>query len=303
MNGFFNVYKPEGWTSFDVVAALKRPLRQKRLGHAGTLDPTATGVLPIAAGWATRLIEYLVDSDKEYVGRIVLGSSTDTYDAAGLEVATGDWRAVTRAMVEAGLATFVGEIEQTPPIYSAVKVAGEPAYRRVRRGETVELKKRQAVVHEIEVLGFEPPGVEIRVVCGKGTYVRSLAHDLGQLLGCEAHLGSLARTRVGPLSIETAVSVEQLREEGLAGFALDYLLAPDAVLRAKDAAILSSKTVEEVRQGRAVRLYPGLPAGFGRQLPLGRKCRAYSSEGAFFAVLEFAGPPALWKAEKVFPAS
>lgn len=300
MDGFFNVFKPTGWTSFDVVASLRRPLGTKRIGHAGTLDPTATGVLPIAVGFATRLIEYLVDGDKEYVGDIQLGSTTDTYDAAGEETSRQDWTHLTEAEVRAVLPAFTGAILQTPPAYSAVKIAGQPAYKRVRRGEEIIMQPRPAVVHELELTRFEPPLVGLRVVCGKGTYVRSLAHDLGQALGCGAHLRSLTRSRVGNLRAEQAIGVEELRQEGLNGFASEHLIAPDNVLHDLDAAVLAAGTATEISQGRTVRLYPGLPAALGRRLPLGRKSRAYCADGRFLALLEYAGPPALWKAKKVF---
>ena len=300
MDGFFNVFKPEGWTSFDVVASLRRPLGTRRVGHGGTLDPIATGVLPIAVGYATRLLEPLVEGDKEYVGDIELGTATDTYDRAGIETARGDWTGVTPERIEEVMRGFVGSIKQTPPPYSAVKVAGEPAYRRVRRGETVALQQRDALVKKLELLRFEPPVLSLRIVCGKGTYVRSIAHDAGELLGCHAHLRSLERTRVGTMHVAASIPIEDLRDEISAGMAHAHLRAPDTVLLDSWAAVLSQRTTAAVTQGQVVRLYPGLPEGAGRRLPLGQICRAYSSDGRFLATLEYAGPPALWRPTKVF---
>lgn len=300
MDGFFNIFKPAGWTSFDVVAALRRPLNQKRLGHGGTLDPTATGVLPVAAGYATRLLEYLLDSDKEYIADIELGRSTDTYDSAGAEVSRGDWQGVTLHDVQHHLEAFKGPILQTPPAYSAIKVAGVPSYKRVRRGESVLMKTREVTVHELELLAFEPPIVKLRVVCSKGTYMRSLANDLGEALGCGALLMDLVRSRVGPFRVEHAVSVDELRAAAASGAGWSFMLAPDIVLRAMNAAVLSPRSEGELRQGRTIRLYPGAPRSLGRQLPLGQRSRAYNVRGTLFGILEYAGPPALWKPAKVF---
>jgi tRNA pseudouridine55 synthase len=300
LDGFFNVFKPAGWTSFDVVAALRRPMKQKRLGHGGTLDPTATGVLPIAAGYATRLLEFLVEGDKEYLADVELGRTTDTYDSAGIEVSQADWRGIGLDDVNEQLAAFRGTIKQTPPAYSAVKLAGQPAYKRVRRGENVVLAEREVTIHELELLSFEPPHVRLRVVCSKGTYLRSLANDLGEALGSGAFLADLVRSRVGPFIASDAVPVDDLRSAALEGTACEFMLSPDLVLRSLDAAILASRNELAVRQGRAVRLYPGTGRPGERRLPLGRRCRAYTASGSLLSLLEYAGPPALWKPLKVF---
>lgn len=300
MNGFFNVDKPAGWTSFDVVAALRRPLGEKRLGHAGTLDPLATGVLPLAAGYATRLLSYLADSDKEYLATVELGRTTDTYDAAGEETSRGDWALVDPNDVAVQLDSFRGEIQQTPPAYSAVKVAGERAYKRVRRGESVALAPRQVTIHELELLGLDLPRIHLRVICSRGTYLRSLAHDLGQALGVGGFLAELRRSRVGPFGESDSVGLDELRAAAAIGAGSSFIRAPDMVLRHLDAAILSPATTSDLRQGRSVRLYPGSPPGWGRRLPLGRQSRAYTAEGTLIGLLEYAAPPAVWKPVKIF---
>jgi tRNA pseudouridine55 synthase len=303
VDGFFNVFKPVGWTSFDVIAALRGPLRQKRLGHGGTLDPAATGVLPLAAGYATRLLEYLVASDKEYIAEVELGRTTDTYDSTGEELSRGDWSHLTQAEVESFLDGFRGVITQTPPAYSAVKVSGQPAYKRVRRGEKVELRAREVTIHELELLSFEPPTVRLRVVCSKGTYLRSLANDLGHSLGPGAFLAALERTRVGPFLLKDSVPVENLRSSATDGTASSYILSSDTVMRDIDAAILSTKSAAAVANGRPVRLDPANQPSGRRDLPLGTTCRAYSSEGALLCVLKYVELPALWKPSRVFPGA
>jgi tRNA pseudouridine55 synthase len=303
LDGFFNVDKPAGWTSFDVVAALRRPLGEKRLGHAGTLDPLATGVLPLGAGYATRLLSYLADSDKEYLATIELGRTTDTYDAAGQELSRDDWAGVRLEDVVSRLDLFRGRIQQRPPAYSAVKVAGERAYRRVRRGESIDFAPREVTIHELELLSFRPPQLDLRVVCSKGTYLRSLAHDLGQALGSGAFLARLRRSRVGPFHEAEAVPLEELRSAAAKSVARDLMRAADTVVRHLDAAILSPPTADDLRQGRTVRLYPGSPLASGRRLPLGRQGRAYTTDGTLIGLIEWAAPPALWKPVKIFTSA
>jgi tRNA pseudouridine55 synthase len=210
VDAFFNVYKPKGPTSHDVVARLRRASGVRRIGHGGTLDPLAEGVLVIATGQATRLIEYVVDTTKAYGADVTFGVETDTYDAAGKVVAERSPDGLTRAQVLAALAEFRGEIEQRPPSFSAISVGGERLYALARRGETVVAPARRVNVMRLDLESWEPPVARLAVVCSKGTYIRSLAHDLGRALGCGAHLSGLVRRQVGRFLAEDATPLEEL---------------------------------------------------------------------------------------------
>lgn len=207
--------KPLGWTSFDAVkrlrGAIQRRLHLKRfkVGHAGTLDPLATGVLIVCTGRATRRIEELQGGSKEYVATLQLGATTPSFDLETQIDATYPFDHVTREAVEAVLPRFRGEIMQAPPIFSAVKIDGKRAYKLARKGAEVELKPKPLVITELEIIAFEPPRLELRIVCSKGTYIRALARDIGQALGTGAHLTALQRTRVGDIGIGSCLSVDE----------------------------------------------------------------------------------------------
>lgn len=211
MFGFLNVYKPEGITSHDVVSALRRITKVKQIGHTGTLDPFAEGVLPICIGKATRLIEYL-DDDKAYTGTIQLGSSTTTYDLEGEEVNSSD-KKVTFNEIEAALDKFRGEIEQLPPIYSAIKVNGKKLYEYAREGKEVKIEPRGVNISNLQILNFYPETrqLELHIECSKGTYIRSIANDLGEELGTYGHLVKLVRVKAGMFEVNNAVSLEHIQ--------------------------------------------------------------------------------------------
>lgn len=213
--GFLNVYKPKGMTSHDVVGRLRRVTKIKQIGHTGTLDPFATGVLPICIGKSTRLIEYLED-DKEYLATVQFGKNTDTYDLDGEVVDTFD-KKVSEDDVRIALKSFEGEISQIPPIYSAIKVNGKKLYDYARAGQEVEIKPRTVFISKIELVGFNEEKQEAKVIvaCSKGTYIRSIAYDLGQNLGCGAYLSALERTKAGRFSIENTVNLDDLSEKDL----------------------------------------------------------------------------------------
>lgn len=213
MDGILNIYKPVGPTSHDVVARVRRALRTRRVGHAGTLDPPAEGVLVLFVGIATRLIEFTADADKEYVAECSFGTATDTLDATGEVTAAADASGLTRDAVTAALPRFTGVIRQVPPMYSAVHHQGERLYELARRGEEVERPAREVTIHHLELLDFAPGSTaraRLRVICSKGTYVRTLCADLGAALGIPAHMSALTRTRVGSFRIEDAVRLEDL---------------------------------------------------------------------------------------------
>jgi tRNA pseudouridine55 synthase len=205
-----NLDKPEGWTSFDVVRAVRHALRIRKVGHAGTLDPFATGVLLVCTGRATKQVSELMGFDKEYEAIIQLGVTTDTMDLTGKVSKTTDFREVTLEQIEPVCENFRGNITQIPPMFSAIKVKGERLYKKARRGEVIEREPRKVTVHELELKEYRAPFIAIRVVCSKGTYVRVLAHDIGEQLGCGGHLKSLVRTRIGPYEIAEARQVSEL---------------------------------------------------------------------------------------------
>ena len=210
MFGFLNVYKPTGKTSHDVVAVLRRVTKIKQIGHTGTLDPFAEGVLPICIGKATRLIEYLND-DKAYIGTIQFGSSTTTYDTEGEIVKTSD-KVVTQEDVEDCLKYFRGEIEQLPPIYSAIKVNGKKLYEYAREGQEVKIEPRKVTIFELELVNFDiqKQQAEVKIICSKGTYIRSVANDLGEKLGVFGHLIKLVRIKAGEFYVENSIKLEDL---------------------------------------------------------------------------------------------
>ena len=208
MNGIIIIDKPEDWTSHDIVAKLRGLLREKRVGHGGTLDPMATGVLPVFVGRATRAVQFCESYDKEYVAGIRFGLVTDTQDTTGRLLSECP-AAVTRQALEEVLIRFTGAQEQTPPMYSAIKVGGKKLYELARRGQEIDRAPRRITISAIELLSLEEGGgsAVIRVVCSKGTYIRTLCHDIGQDLGCGAAMSSLRRTRVGPFTLSDAVGI------------------------------------------------------------------------------------------------
>lgn len=212
MFGFLNVYKPKGKTSHDVVAILRRVTKIKQIGHAGTLDPFAEGVLPICIGKATRLIEYLND-DKAYIGTVQLGKSTTTYDLEGETVDVSD-KTPDLEEIENELNNFRGDIEQLPPIYSAIKVNGKKLYEYARKGEEVEIKPRSVNINELKILNYDQENriLELYIKCSKGTYIRSIAHDLGKNLGCFGHLIKLVRVKAGDFEVENSIKLEDLAD-------------------------------------------------------------------------------------------
>jgi tRNA pseudouridine55 synthase len=270
----------------------------KKAGHAGTLDPMASGVLLVLLGQAVRISEYLMDLRKIYRATIRLGLATETYDAEGAPVGEEQPVEVGRGDVVNALGAFVGEIEQTPPAYSAVKVEGQRAYRLARKGEAVALRPRRAQIHAIRLLGFEPPCVKIEVECGKGTYIRSLAHDLGGALECGGHLAALERTRVGPFSIESAVSLPELEAAFESGEWRELLLPLDCGLTELPAITLHIEDEKDIRHGQAVRIDEERLTG--AVVEDGRPHRAYAEDGGLVAVVAYESATGMWRPRKVF---
>jgi tRNA pseudouridine55 synthase len=286
-SGFLVVDKPAGQTSHDVVDAARGWLGTRRVGHLGTLDPQATGVLPLAIRAATKLIPFIESDTKIYDGTVVLGSETDTLDCEGEVLRRFEGDLPERARVEAALEKFIGDVEQIPPMYSAVKKDGVPLHRLARKGQEVERESKWIVIDSIEVMRFEPPEVDLRVVCSAGTYVRVLADDLGRVLGCGAHLGGLRRTRSGPFSIEASHTFEEFEAAAEAGKIEQWLIDPVEAL---------GFPIQQVSGEQRVRLQNGgdLPAGEHHRLPPGSRISVLDGEGALRAVAELRSDRRLW---------
>ena len=251
-DGLLNVKKAAGWTSHDVVAKLRNLLRGPRVGHAGTLDPAATGVLPVLIGRGTRIAEYLVDWDKEYRAVLRLGEATDTQDATGAVLSRSPTAGLTQEAIRTVIERFRGQLTQVPPMYSAVKVGGVPLYKVARAGRTVEREPREVTIHDIEVLGIDGRDVSLRVVCSKGTYVRTLCADIGEALGVGGHLLALERRRVGPLTIERALTMEDIGSRLLRGRLADDVMPLDEALAALPALVVDEATSGRVLHGAPV---------------------------------------------------
>ncbi len=216
LNGIINIYKEKGFTSHDVVAKMRGICKQKKIGHTGTLDPDATGVLPVCLGSGTKLCDMLTDKDKEYVAELLLGVETDTQDVSGQVLARREVE-VSEAQVKEAVMSFQGDYMQVPPMYSALKVNGKKLYELARAGKEVERQARPVTIHEIEILDMQLPVVKIRVACSKGTYIRTLCADIGEKLGCGGTMQSLLRTKAGIFGAEDAITLtqmEKIRDEG-----------------------------------------------------------------------------------------
>lgn len=253
-DGVLNVCKPENWTSHDVVASVRKQLGYKKVGHGGTLDPAATGVLPILLGKATRISEYLMDWDKEYAAVLRLGASTDTQDATGNIIDRGPVESLSPESIHDAVTHFQGSIEQIPPMYSAVKVGGRPLYKAARAGEVIERSSRRVTIHAIDVEAIEGVDVSLRVRCSKGTYIRTLCSDIGQRLGVGGHLLRLTRMRVGPLAF--AQSVDPLEcSRILSGYGEHPAwIGIDAALSAWPVAVVEWPMVSRILNGSPVAL-------------------------------------------------
>lgn len=249
MDGVLVVHKEAGWTSHDVVAKVRHLLGATKVGHAGTLDPAATGVLPVLIGKGTRIAEYLVPWDKEYRACLRLGETTDTQDATGTVLQRRMADGVTPAGVEEVIGRFRGEIQQIPPMYSAVKVRGVPLYRSARAGKTIAREARTVTIHELEVLTIEGCDVTLRVACSKGTYIRTLCADIGAALGVGGHLRALARTRVGPLKVDRALTMDVVIARHALGRLADDVWSLDEILGALPAFVVDHQSADRVRHG------------------------------------------------------
>lgn len=291
MDGIFNINKPTGMTSHDVVAIIRKHLKQKRVGHAGTLDPLASGVLPICVGQATRVAEYLSESGKAYQADIKFGTATETYDAEGTITATASTADLTLHMIEETLEHFRGPQMQYPPRYSAIKIHGQPAYKSARAGEAIILEPRPIVIYTLEIRDWIPPQLTLAIECSKGTYIRSLAHDLGMQLGCFAYLQALVRTRSGPFTLSDSITLEQLAEAVETNCIQHYAFPLDKALEQYPAFKLDAETVERIKHGNTFNNLLANNSGL---------VRVYDTNGALIAIAAWSEEQQAWQPEKVF---
>jgi len=293
LDGILVINKATGMTSHDVVAKVRKILHQKRVGHAGTLDPTASGVLPICVGQGTRIAEYLSESGKAYQAEITFGIVTDTYDSEGTIIRTVDISELTQDHIEAELAHFLGPQMQIPPRYSAIKIQGQPAYKRSRAGETIELDPRPIEIFQLQLLTWLPPRLTLAIECSKGTYIRSLAYDLGERLGCGGYLTALIRTRSGPFSLTASMTLEQLAEAVVQDTVQYHLFPPDSALQQCPALKLDDTTAQRVLHGNAFWYDPQ------DNLSTAALARVYDANGNFLAIATWDAEQGLWQPKKV----
>jgi len=252
VDGVLTMKKESGWTSHDLVAKIRHLLGGVKVGHAGTLDPAATGVLPVLIGRGTRIAEYLVEWDKEYRAVLRLGETTDTQDATGTVLARHPTDLVTPESIHEVVGRFRGPIKQVPPMYSAVKVGGVPLYKSARAGKAIARDARTIVIHTLEVEAIQERDVTLRIVCSKGTYVRTLCADIGGALGVGGHMLALERRRVGPLTIDQALTVDEVVTRHALGRLGDDLLSLDRALAQLEIVVVDEQTADRVRHGAPV---------------------------------------------------
>lgn len=297
LSGLLNINKPKGITSHDVVNRVRRLAGQRRVGHAGTLDPMATGVLLVCLGQATRLIEYVTPSQKQYRATIRFGVTTNTLDAEGQVTSVNDPSLLGEAQLRTILPAFLGDIEQIPPLFSAIKQEGQPLYKQARAGKVVEVAPRRVTIHALTWVAWQPPDLILEITCSAGTYIRALARDLGQAAGPGAHLAELTRTASGPWQLAEAVSLEQLEWEAAqdASAWQRHLHPPNQVITHLPQVILTEEAVKHVQQGRQLQIEDA------PYLEYAGPIRAYTPGGDFLAILTSVEPNAkLWQPKKVF---
>ena len=290
VSGILNLNKPAGPTSHDVVARVRRLAQQRQVGHAGTLDPMATGVLVICLGKATRLIEYLADGRKTYLATVRFGLVTDTWDAEGQVIERHECGELPLGAIEPALAAFRGMIEQVPPMYSALKHDGQPLYRLARQGLTVEREPRRVEIYDLRIMAWQYPDLTLQLECSKGTYVRALAYDLGRAVGAGAHLAALVRLAVGRFPLSEAASLETLEAGEVAGSWKRYLRPLQAALGDMPCAIVDEETARRISFGQQVALDLPEDAELG--------C-AYTDDQRLLAILRRSPRSGLWQPDKV----
>jgi len=302
MDGILAVWKPEGWTSHDVVAKVRRLLKMKRIGHTGTLDPMVTGVLPLCLGRATRVVEYLQERPKAYEAVLQLGIATDTEDLTGTVIESQATVKVTEAEVQDVLKRFIGQIDQVPPMYSAIKIDGKRLYDLAREGITVERKSRTVTIYELNVietqLDMDQPRISFSVVCSKGTYIRTLCVDIGKALGVPATMASLTRTMSAGITKESCLTLEQIEQLQLSGQLSEHLIATEDAIAHFDKAVVPVSIGKLALQGQRVNL-----SHAGQSFPKsadGQLVRFYNDENIFLGIYQIDMRLSVFKPVKVF---
>ena len=293
--GIINVDKPTGITSMDVIRKIRKASGLRRIGHGGTLDPIATGVIPVAIGTATRLLEYLLDGNKTYLSTIELGIRTNTYDSEGIVTESCDPSEIVQETITDALSNFQGEIMQTPPMFSAVKIKGKRLYELARNGIIVQRESRKVSIHKVSLLEFESPILKVIIECGKGFYVRTFADDLGQILGCGAFLKSLRRLSSGPFRIEQSTKLDEVLMAFEEGRSFEILQEPGVCIEEAQRLDLTELETQLVRDGRRI---PALSDK--NPLEESEMARAYSPTGHLLAVMRHDLVSKEWRPEKVF---
>ena len=291
LDGIFNVYKEKGYTSHDVVARLRGIAGQKKVGHTGTLDPDAEGVLPVCLGKATKVCDVLTDKSKTYQAVLLLGRRTDTQDISGACLEERDTSGLAKETVRRAVESFLGDYMQTPPMYSALKVDGKKLYELAREGKTVERKARKVQIHRIEIRKMDLPRVWIEVECSKGTYIRSVCDDIGELLGVGGCMEELLRTRVGHFRIEDSVRLSELERYREEGTLEEHLIPVDSVFADCPRLDVPERLEPLLYNGNPLRL----PEGEDGQL-----VRVYDSRGRFIALYRYQQKKHIYKNEKMF---
>lgn len=297
INGIVNIYKEKGYTSHDVVAVLRKVVGQKKIGHTGTLDPDAMGVLPVCLGRATKVCELLTDHDKTYEALLLLGKTTDTQDISGEVLEEGDPGDLTEEEVRSCIESFIGEYDQIPPMYSALKVNGKKLYELAREGKTVERKSRKVQIHGIRILEMNLPHVRMEVDCSKGTYIRTLCHDIGEKLQVGGCMEELERTKVGRFLKEDAVTLDEVRQKMEQGEGAELFTPLDQIF-----AELPAVTVTDAKAWMS---YNGndLPERFlleKEEWTDGQEVRVYDSRKNFIGLYQYRAPKKLFHIKKMF---
>nr|WP_296962764.1 tRNA pseudouridine(55) synthase TruB [uncultured Mediterraneibacter sp.] len=297
INGIVNIYKEKGYTSHDVVAVLRKVVGQKKIGHTGTLDPDATGVLPVCLGRATKVCELLTDHDKTYEALLLLGKTTDTQDISGEVLEEKNPAHLTEEEVRSCIESFIGEYDQVPPMYSALKVNGKKLYELAREGKTVERKSRRVQIHGIRILEMNLPHVRMEVDCSKGTYIRTLCHDIGEKLQVGGCMEELERTKVGRFLKEDAVTLDEVRQKMEQGEGAELFTPLDQIF-----AELPAVTVTDAKAWMS---YNGndLPERFlleKEEWTDGQEVRVYDSRKNFIGLYQYRAPKKLFHIKKMF---
>ena len=296
MDGIFNIYKEKGFTSHDVVAIVRRTIHMKKVGHTGTLDPDAEGVLPVCVGKATKLSDVIMDGRKSYRAMLRLGITTTTEDASG-EVLETKAVVFDEGKIRAAVAAFIGRLEQVPPMYSAVKVNGKKLYELAREGKTVERKSRKVTIYQIHIKEIQLPRVRMEVTCSKGTYIRTLCHDIGNLLGTGGCMEELTRTKVGRFELKDSLKLEELRDLAQNGRLEDALIPLDQMFSELQSVVPAEKYIPKAYNGNDF---------FRNQLSetgkfcSGEKVRVYDAKGHFIGIYRYMEDKKMFHLVKMF---